>query len=316
MATGFSTSHLASTVLGELVLSLKKERLGWHHSNALPAPVQRPGQLPSRDAIRSVVDGVMRALFPLHMGPDDLQAGEEDFYVTRMLNRALSQLEVQVLRELHYHQRHEAIALSEEALVAQTSTLIVSFCQQLPHISRLLATDVAAAYRGDPAATGVDEVLLCYPGTQAIIHHRLAHALHGLGLPLIARMISEMSHSATGIDIHPGASIGQCFFIDHGTGVVIGESCIIGDNVRLYQAVTLGAKRFAVDENGQLEKGGARHPIVEDDVVIYAGATILGRITIGKGAIIGGNVWLTTDVEPGRSVTQASLNRHKEQARD
>ena len=311
MATGFSTSHLGSTALDELVLSLKKERMGWHHSDALPAPVQRPGQLPSRDAIRSVVDGVMRALFPLHMGPDDLQVGEEDFYVTRVLNRALALLKVQVLRELRYHQRDEEVAQAEAALVARTDKIITEFCQQLPHINRTLSTDVVAAYRGDPAATGVDEVLLCYPGVQAIIHHRLAHALHGLGLPLIARTISEMSHSATGIDIHPGATIGQYFFIDHGTGVVVGESCIIGDNVRLYQAVTLGAKRFAVDENGQLKKGGARHPIVEDDVVVYAGATILGRITIGKGAIIGGNVWLTSDVEPGRSVTQASLTRQK-----
>lgn len=309
MATGFSTSHLASTVLDDLVLSLKKERLGWHHSDALPAPVQRSGLLPSRDAIHRVIDGVMRALFPLHMGPDDLQAGEEDFYVTRVLSRALSLLKVQVLRELRYHQRDEQVAQSEVTLIARSDEIINGFCQQLPQINQTLSTDVVAAYRGDPAATGVDEVLLCYPGVQCIIHHRLAHALHGLGLPLIARIISEMSHSATGIDIHPGATIGQYFFIDHGTGVVIGESCIIGDNVRLYQAVTLGAKRFAVDENGQLEKGGARHPIVGDNVVVYAGATILGRITIGNGAVIGGNVWLTSDIEPGRSVTQASLTR-------
>lgn len=315
MATGYSTSHLSSTALDQLVLSVKKERLGWHHSDALAAPVQRPGQLPSRDAIRGIVDNVMRALFPLHMGPDDLQAGEEDFYVTRVLNHALVSLRVQVLRELRYHQRDEQNIASESALKTQSDEIITTFCQQLPSINRTLTTDVVAAYRGDPAATGVDEVLLCYPGMQAIIHHRLAHALHGLGLPLIARTISEMSHSATGIDIHPGATIGQYFFIDHGTGVVVGESCIIGDNVRLYQAVTLGAKRFAVDENGQLEKGGARHPIVEDDVVVYAGATILGRITIGKGAVIGGNVWLTSDVEPGRSVTQASLNRQKDASR-
>lgn len=311
MVIGCLTSDVENTALDELVLSLKKERLGWHHSDALPAPVQRPGQLPSRDAIRRVVDDVMRALFPLHMGPDDLQTGEDDFYVTRVLHRALSLLRVQVQCELRYHQRDAHAALSESTLNVCTDEILAAFCQQLPQINRTLTTDVAAAYRGDPAATGVDEVLLCYPGMQAIIHHRLAHALYGLGLPLIARIISEMSHSTTGIDIHPGATIGQYFFIDHGTGVVIGESCIIGDNVRLYQAVTLGAKRFAMDENGQLEKGGARHPIVEDDVVVYAGATILGRITIGKGAVIGGNVWLTSDIAPGRSVTQASLNREK-----
>ncbi|HMU65131.1 MAG TPA: serine O-acetyltransferase, partial [Nitrosomonas sp.] len=167
--------------------------------------------------------------------------------------------------------------------------------------------DIVAAYEGDPAARSVDEVLACYPGIMAIAYYRLAHELNLLGVPLIARMISEIAHSQTGIEIHPGAQIGPRFFIDHGTGVVIGETAIIGQNVRLYQAVTLGAKRFPVDEKGALVKGIARHPIVEDDVVIYAGATILGRITIGKGSTIGGNVWLTRSVPPGSNVTQAQM---------
>jgi serine O-acetyltransferase len=148
---------------------------------------------------------------------------------------------------------------------------------------------------------------VCYPGTQAIIHYRIAHVLHDLGLPLIARIITELAHSATGIDIHPGAVIGESFFIDHGTGVVIGETAIIGKHVRIYQAVTLGAKRFPTDENGNPLKGNARHPIVEDDVVIYAGATILGRITIGRGSAIGGNVWLTRSVPAGSNITQAQM---------
>jgi serine O-acetyltransferase len=156
----------------------------------------------------------------------------------------------------------------------------------------------------------VDEVLLCYPGVLAIIHHRIAHKLYLLGLPLLARIIAELSHSQTGIDIHPGARIGPGFFIDHGTGVVIGETAVIGQRVRLYQAVTLGAKRFSADADGTLHKGLARHPIVEDDVVIYAGATVLGRITVGKGATIGGNVWVTHDVLPGAHITQA-VARHE-----
>jgi serine O-acetyltransferase len=179
----------------------------------------------------------------------------------------------------------------------------------LPSIRTLLDSDVEAAYLGDPAAQSVDEVLICYPGIVAIIHYRLAHSLHQLGSRLVARIISEIAHARTGIDIHPGAIIGSSFFIDHGTGVVIGETCVIGDRVRLYQAVTLGARSFPTDENGLLTKGLARHPIIEDDVVIYAGATILGRVTIGRGARIGGNVWLTEDVLPDSVVNQASIRQ-------
>ena len=180
------------------------------------------------------------------------------------------------------------------------------FGAALPAIRELLDTDVLAAYRGDPAARSVDEVLLCYPGVAAMIHHRLANVLYRLGVPMLARIVAEIAHADTGIDIHPGARIGSHFFIDHGTGVVIGETAVIGRNVRIYQAVTLGAKRFAIGADGQLEKGGARHPIVEDDVVIYAGATVLGRVTIGRGASIGGNVWLTHSVPPGSRIAQAN----------
>ncbi len=162
-----------------------------------------------------------------------------------------------------------------------------------------------AAYRGDPAASSVDEVLLCYPGILAMIHYRLAHRLYGMGLRLLARIVSENAHSGTGIDIHPGARIGKGFFIDHGCGVVIGETAIIGDNVSIYQAVTLGAKRFPLDEKGDLRKGLPRHPVVENNVVIYAGATILGRVAIGRGSSIGGNVWLTRSAPPGSNITQA-----------
>lgn len=181
------------------------------------------------------------------------------------------------------------------------------FGRQLPAVRALLVSDIQAAYAGDPAAQHITEILLCYPGVLAMMHHRLAHALHQLGVPLLARFINEIAHSATGIDIHPGAQIGPSFFIDHGTGVVIGETAIIGERVRVYQAVTLGAKSFPADGEGTLVKGNARHPIVEDDVVIYAGATILGRVTIGRGSVIGGNVWLTHSVPPGTSVAQGKV---------
>ena len=203
----------------------------------------------------------------------------------------------QVGRELKF-------AVESDDAEEQSCSIVREFARSLPDIRALLDSDIRAAFEGDPAARSADEVLVCYPGITAITHHRIAHRLHRLGVPLIARIISEIAHSATGIDIHPGAQIDESFFIDHGTGVVIGETTVIGKHVRLYQAVTLGAKRFAVEEDGTLVKGNARHPIVEDDVVIYAGATILGRITIGQGSTIGGNVWLTRSIPPGSTITQ------------
>ena len=169
---------------------------------------------------------------------------------------------------------------------------------RLPEIRRILATDVYAAYCGDPAAESNAEIIACYPVIKALTNYRIAHELYLLGVPLIPRIITEMAHSETGIDIHPQASIGNYFTIDHGTGVVIGATCIIGNNVKLYQGVTLGAKSFSLDENGNPIKGIARHPILEDNVVVYANATILGRITIGEGCIVGANVWVTEDMEP------------------
>ncbi|MBW1686088.1 MAG: serine acetyltransferase, partial [Deltaproteobacteria bacterium] len=183
------------------------------------------------------------------------------------------------------------------------------FFARLPAVRRLLATDVQAAYEGDPAATSPDEAIFCYPGVLAVTNYRLAHELYAREVPLIPRMITEHAHSVTGIDIHPGATIGEGFFIDHGSGVVIGETCIIGNRVRLYQGVTLGAKSFPLDENGNPIKGIDRHPVVEDDVVIYSEATILGRVTIGRGSVIGGNVWLTRGVAPDSVVTQAQVRQ-------
>jgi len=233
-----------------------------------------------------------------------------DYFVGNTLNATLNALVGQVRRALLFVSRQGIAAQDEERdtedrLHAQAVDITRRFAAELKPIRDLLVSDLQAAYQGDPAATSMSEILLCYPGMTAIIYHRFAHALYRLGTPFLARLISRIAHSSTGIDIHPGAQIGSHFFIDHGTGVVIGETAVIGNHVRLYQAVTLGAKRFPADENGVLIKGNARHPIVEDEVVIYAGATILGRIVIGKGSTIGGNVWLTQSVPPDSNVTQA-----------
>jgi serine O-acetyltransferase len=260
-------------------------------------------EFPSREALAGAVEQLKGALFPMRLGPSDLRQESEDIYVAHQLDSALHTLLAQARLELRYMARREgrdADAACEGAVEA-----LRRFAAALPGIRRLLDSDVLAAYHGDPAARSVDEVLLCYPGVLAMIHHRLAHELYRLGLPLLARIVAELAHSQTGIDLHPGAQIGAGFFMDHGTGIVIGETAVIGERVRLYQAVTLGAKRFPTDGEGHLQKGLPRHPIVEDGVVIYAGATVLGRVTLGRGAVIGGNVWLTRDVPPGAHVTQA-----------
>lgn len=262
----------------------------------------RPPKLPSRKVLVGIADGLRAVLFPNRLGMPDLTNESVDYYVGHTLDVTLRELMVQVRRELRFAGDADAAGNSERERAAGITQ---AFAQRLPRIRSLLESDVQAAYEGDPAARSVDEVLVCYPGITAITYYRLAHELHRLGAPLIARMISEIAHSSTGIEIHPGAQIGGFFFIDHGTGVVIGETAVIGEHVRLYQAVTLGAKRFPVDEHGALVKGNLRHPIVEDDVVIYAGATILGRITIGRGSTIGGNVWLTRSVPPGSVISQA-----------
>jgi serine O-acetyltransferase len=271
----------------------------------------KPPKLPSRKALQSVVDGLSAALFPNRLGAPGLKDEGIDYYVGFTLDTALRELNSQIQLELRYSADtgHDKTPSVEAALNKARA-----FAKTLPKIRQLIDTDLNAAFEGDPAARSLDEVLVCYPGITAIIHYRLAHELHTLGLPLIARIISELAHSATGIDIHPGATIGEGFFIDHGTGVVIGETAVIGNHVRLYQAVTLGAKRFPTDEHGHLIKGSARHPILEDDVVIYAGATVLGRITIGARSVIGGNVWLTRSVPSDSQITQAQSQASTQEA--
>jgi serine O-acetyltransferase len=260
-------------------------------------------ELPSRAALEEILEGLAAALFPTHYAEYDLSDENIDFFVGSALNSALTGLAEQVRRGLRFGPDEGAI--DEKVLRERAAAITRGLSEQLPAIRALLVSDLLAAFQGDPAATSISEILLCYPGMNAVICYRLAHALHGLGAPLIARLIAEIAHSTTGIDIHPAATIGRGFFIDHGTGVVIGATAVIGDNVRLYQAVTLGAKRFLTGSDGNLVKGEPRHPIIEDNVVIYAGATILGRITVGRDSVIGGNVWLTQSVPPGSVITQA-----------
>ena len=265
----------------------------------------RVRELPSREALTIIVNGLSAVLFPTHYGRPNLTDESIDYFVGDTLNTTLNRLTEQVRRGLQFSAGGGPC--DDEALGEQANCITREFAAGLPEIRALLVSDVQAAFSGDPAATSVAEIMLCYPGTIAILYYRLAHRLHQLGSPFLARLICDISHTLTGIDIHPGARIGASFFIDHGTGVVIGETAIIGQRVRLYQHVTLGAKRFPADEQGALIKGVPRHPIVEDDVVIYAGATILGRITIGAGSTIGGNVWLTQSVPPGSNVSQAQM---------
>ncbi len=259
--------------------------------------------LPSRDVMAGIVGDLRSILFPGYFGNSELAHNGVDYHIGCTLDRTTRTLRDQVRRGLCFD-CHDGNRCTNCELRAEE--VIRDFQRALPGVRRLLTTDVCAHYEGDPAAMNPYEAIFCYPGLLAIISHRIAHVLHRLEVPLLPRIISEHAHSLTGIDIHPGATIGESFFIDHGTGVVIGETSVIGARVKLYQGVTLGAKSFPKDKAGKPIKGIPRHPIVEDDVVIYAGATVLGRITVGAGAVIGGNVWVTRDVPPGGHVTQAT----------
>ncbi|HEY9108959.1 MAG TPA: serine O-acetyltransferase EpsC [Roseateles sp.] len=288
--------------LSDIVDGLRAARRRWRDAHRRWDMGGR--ELPSRELLADIVQQLAGALFPMRLGPPDLQPEGEDHYVGHTLGVALSRLRQQAALELGHDARLRGV---EAPPFNEAAERVARFAARLPVVRELLDSDVIAAFQGDPAARSVDEVLLCYPGLHALISHRIAHELYLLGLPLIARVLAELAHAQTGIDIHPGARIGAGCFIDHGTGVVIGETAVLGERVRIYQNVTLGAKSIPTDEAGHARKGQPRHPLVEDDVVIYAGATVLGRITIGAGSVIGGNVWLTRSVPPGSQITQASL---------
>jgi serine O-acetyltransferase len=256
--------------------------------------------LPSAEKLRGIIELSRAILFPGYFGPSTVNSSNMSYHIGVNLEELYNHLRKQIAAAYCFFDKESdfdhALKRAEEPAK--------DFVVQLPELRRLLATDVEAAYNGDPAAESYGEIISCYPVIRALTCYRIAHALHLLDIPLIPRIIGEIAHSETGIDIHPSATIGDHFTIDHGTGVVIGATCVIGNNVKLYQGVTLGAKSFPLDENGNPIKGIPRHPILEDDVIVYSNATILGRITVGKGSIIGGNIWVTEDVPAGSRMVQ------------
>ncbi len=264
------------------------------------AAVTEAPLFPRRAALEAVLADLAAALYPRRIGGVAGGEAAEDAFVAATLARAAAALRGEIDRELAYWAQEARTAFDAD----QADTLCALFLQALPEARRLIDSDIAAAFLGDPAARSVDEILVCYPGAIASLHHRLAHQLYRLGAVITARIVSELANERTGIDIHPGATIGGSFFIDHGTGVVIGETAIIGERVRLYQHVTLGARSPLGEARPGVLERHARHPIVGDDVVIYAGATILGRVHVGDGATIGGNVWLLSNVPAGAVIVQ------------
>jgi serine O-acetyltransferase len=255
--------------------------------------------LPDRASVIKILDDLLEVIYPGYFGRKYVESANIEYYVGDLLDSIYTRMTEEIYRSIRPECANaKAMDTCEHCYsIAEEQTLL--FLRAVPHLRSRLSDDVQAAFDGDPAAKSIDEVIFAYPAIFAITIYRLAHELNLQGIPLLPRIMTEHAHSVTGIDIHPGATIGAGFFIDHGTGVVIGETTIIGNRVKLYQGVTLGALSFAMDEEGRMIRGKKRHPTIEDDVVIYAGATILGGGTvIGRGSVIGGNVWLTRSVPP------------------
>ncbi|MEG1580947.1 MAG: serine acetyltransferase [Bacteroidaceae bacterium] len=271
--------------------------------------------LPSGRVLKEIIELCRTILFPGYYGKSTVNSRTIKYNIgvsVERLNALLSeQIEAGLCFPCEYCDEDSDNLSTCDTRRERAAEMAAAFISRLPQIRKTLATDVEAAYKGDPAAESYGEVISCYPAIKALSNYRIAHELLLLGVPLIPRIITEMAHSETGIDIHPAAQIGSYFTIDHGTGVVIGATCIIGSGVKLYQGVTLGAKSFPYDENGNPIKGIARHPILEDDVIVYSNATILGRITVGKGSIIGGNIWVTESVTPGSHIVQRKNTNHR-----
>ena len=275
------------------ILSEKESLKGLYHEHRDGDP------LPSAKELEEIIDLARAILFPGYFGKSSVNIHTIQYQIGVSMERLHKLLTQQILAGLCFGLVSDECECQSEIPCHETaSALALKVIEKLPEIRRILATDVEAAYNGDPAADSFSEIISCYPVIKALTNYRLAHELVLLGVPLIPRTMTEMAHSETGIDIHPAATIGEHFTIDHGTGVVIGATCIIGNNVKLYQGVTLGAKSFPLDANGNPIKGIPRHPILEDNVIVYANATILGRITIGKGSVVGANVWVTKNMRP------------------
>ncbi|MCU0962615.1 MAG: serine acetyltransferase [Pirellulaceae bacterium] len=263
--------------------------------------------LPQYEAVVGILTDLKEVLYPGYRRREKLHMGNVTYHTGDLIDGLHDTLTVQIARALQHEarvRRGEPCRPAREDFEAKGQAIAITFLEQIPALRHILATDVQAAYDGDPACQSLDEVIFCYPGLDAVTVYRLAHELWKLSVPLIPRMMTEWAHKETGIDIHPGAQIGRSFFIDHGTGVVIGETSLIGEHVKLYQGVTLGALSFPTDSSGNLIRGKKRHPTIEDRVVIYASATILGGDTvIGHDSVIGSSVWLTSSVEPYATVT-------------
>ena len=274
--------------------------------NSLQTLFDRESQvfrMPSERTLADIIELMRDVMFPYHYGETPVYGDTLKYYIGVRVDKMARLLNEQITIALQYECNKCPNAHQMAGEITQ------KFVGRLPELRRVLTTDVVAAYEGDPAAKSHGEIISCYPVIKALTNYRMAHELLLLGVPFIPRMLTEMAHSETGIDIHPGAQIGESFTIDHGTGVVIGETCIIGRHVKLYQGVTLGARSFPLDEKGMPIKGIPRHPILEDDVIVYSNATILGRITIGRGATVGGNIWVTQDVPAGCRVVQQKASQ-------
>lgn len=284
-------THVLTNTVDRLSAPESLKGICHHHRDGNP--------LPSGKVLEEIISLVRAILFPGYYGNSSFDSKTIRYHIGVNVERLHHMLSDQIEAGLCFcdvctEERYTDLT----ALNDRAEELSAELISRLPDIRATLSTDVTAAYNGDPAAESCGEVISCYPVIKTLVNYRLAHELYLLGVPLIPRMITEMAHSETGIDIHPAASIGKYFTIDHGTGVVIGATCIIGNNVKIYQGVTLGAKSFPLDENGNPIKGIPRHPIIEDNVVIYANATILGRVTIGEGCVVGANEWITEDMLP------------------
>ena len=293
-------THLLAQTVTELSEDSSLKGLFHEHQDGDP--------LPSGKVLHEIIELCRSLIFPGYFGHSTINRRTISYYVGVGTERLFELLTEQILAGLCFACDRKKYT-SLENMRESANEKSAEFIKSLPELRRLLATDVIAAYNGDPAAESYGEVIFCYPAIRAISNYRIAHCLIQLGVPLIPRMISEMAHSETGIDIHPAATIGEYFTIDHGTGVVIGATAIIGNNVKIYQGVTLGAKSFPLDENGNPIKGIPRHPIIGNNVIIYSNASILGRITIGEGATIGGNIWVTENVEPGARILQQKAEK-------
>jgi serine O-acetyltransferase len=283
--------------LSKVVDELSKDRV--HIDIEAEEKVYAP--MPDVSELGKAMNLMIKILFPGYFGESGLNIENLKNYIGVYVHELSDILREQIKRGIYFGSNGKG-DYAEIKQMAKDKTY--AFIEKLPEIKRMLNADITATFNGDPAAKDRGVIIYCYPGIKAITNHRIAHELLKLDIPLIPRIISEMAHSLTGIDIHPGARIGESFAIDHGTGVVIGETCRIGSNVKIYQGVTLGALSFPLDENGNPIKGIDRHPIIEDNVIIYSGATILGRITVGNGSVVGGNVWLTHDVPPNSKILQ------------